>query len=408
MGAPWFHFAQRRPLPISRRERGTPGDGDFRSTVIEADKRTWGGSFGEPASGSIGARLAFPIFLAWTAFGVFLGLLELPWDLRWSVFVAKVIDAWAWALLTPALLLMDRVLTSRESNIGRLVAEFLLLGVPFSLVHTYLSGLLLYPIPEITWGPLRDSSYAVYYFLGGWVTYCTFVAVLQAFKFYDEIRRGQVQLERVERSLAESRLVALRLHLEPHFLFNALNAISSEVAGNPQRARNMIGDLGALLRRSLDCKESAEIALRHELALLEHYLSIQRIRFGDRMDIAIEVEPAVMLVKVPSMLLQPLVENAIRHAIEGRTSGGKIVVSALEDAGHLRIQVSDDGAGLPPAWTIEGSQGHGLRVTRERLSALYPKSGGDSLVVRRGQSGGVEVIIRIPLNREAERNEPIV
>lgn len=401
MGVPWFHLNERRLLPMSRRQRGLPGEDPLGLGPAGTNPRI-------PGNGFIGRAFAVPIFLAWTAFGVFLGLLELPWDSRWPVFAAKVIDAWAWALLTPALLLMDRALTSRESNIARLVAAFLLLGVPFSLVHTYLSGLLLYPIPEVTWGPLRDSSYAVYYFLGGWVTYCTFVAVLQAFKFYDEFRRGQVQLERAERSLAESRLVALRLHLEPHFLFNALNAISSEVAGNPQLARAMIGDLGALLRRSLDCKDSAEISLRHELTLLEHYLSIQRIRFGDRMDIAIEVDPAMMSVKVPSMLLQPIVENAIRHGIEGRVSGGKIVVSASRDADHLRIHVSDDGAGLPPDWTIESSQGHGLRVTRERLVALYSCSGEDWLTVRRRESGGVDVMIRIPLSQDAELNEPTV
>src|SRR5206468_3638425 len=127
---------------------------------------------------------------------------------------------------------------------------------------------------------------------------------------------GQLQLERVEKSLIESRLNALRLHLEPHFLFNALNAISAELGARPELARSMIGDLGALLRRSLDCKDSAEITLGQELALLEHYLSIQRVRFGERLAIEIEVEPDLLSLMVPSMLLQPLVENAIRHGIE--------------------------------------------------------------------------------------------
>jgi LytS/YehU family sensor histidine kinase len=234
--------------------------------------------------------------------------------------------------------------------------------------------------------------------MGGWFTYCALVGVLEAFKYYNRFLSGQVQLERVERSLVEARLNALRLHLEPHFLFNALNAISSEVAENPEVARNMIGDLGALLRRSLECKDSVEITLAQELALLEHYLSIQRVRFGDRMEFRIDVEPDMLSVMVPFMLLQPLIENAIRHGIEGRLSGGSIVVSGSKAGEQLQLRVIDDGTGLPRHWRLETSSGHGLRVTLERLSTLYPEVGEKSLLVRRCEGGGTEVEVRIPLH----------
>jgi two-component sensor histidine kinase len=334
--------------------------------------------------------------LIWTGVGLFQTVPEILDGFHWYIMVAKVLDAWAWALLTPPLLLIDRKFASKEQNAPRLVVFYLLLSVPVSLVHTYLSAILVYPIPGVWWGPLRNPPFAVYYFLGSWITYCAIVGIFYAFKFYNRLLTGQLQLERVERSLAESRLNALRLQLEPHFLFNALNAISSEVSAKPELAREMIGDLGTLLRRSLDCKDKAQITLAEELGLLDHYVSIQRVRFGDRMDIRIDAEPGSLSAMVPSMLLQPLVENSIRHGIEGRISGGTIVVSASNRGDQLRIEVVDDGVGLPRDWEMSRSSGHGLRLTRERLLALYPDSDEQRFTVRRNAGGGTRVTIVIP------------
>ncbi|MFL5239033.1 MAG: sensor histidine kinase [Rhizomicrobium sp.] len=343
-------------------------------------------------------QLASLIFLVWTAVGAFLAVPEMLRGFYWFVFAAKVIDNWGWALLTPLLLLIDRKLALRQRNLARVMLLFLLLSVPVTLVHTYLVALLLYPIPQVWWSPLRNSDYTVFYFLGGWATYCALVGILLAVRFYNGFLTGQLQLERVEKNLLESRMHALRLHLEPHFLFNTLNAISSELGANPELARNMIGDLGALLRRSLDCQDRAEITLAQELALLEHYLSIQRVRFGDRLEIKIDVSSDVLSVMVPSMLLQPLVENAIRHGIEGRISGGRIVVSGLRVGDQLQLRVVDNGGGLSRDWRMETSTGHGLRVTLERLRALYPGAADERLTIRRCRGGGTEVAIRIPLD----------
>lgn len=354
------------------------------------------------------AQLAALIFLVWTAVGAFQAVPEMLKGFQGPVLLGKLLDSWAWALITLALVWFDRKFASTEQSIAALVRKFVLLSVPFSLAHTILAGLLYYPFPEIWWNPLRDSNFAVYYFIGGWVTYFAVVGILEAFRFHNRVLTGQLQLERVERSLVESRLNALRLHLEPHFLFNTLNAISSEVAANPALARNMIGDLGALLRRSLDCKGSTEITLAQELALLEHYLSIQRVRFGDRIDIQIDVAPDMLSVMVPSMLLQPLVENAIRHGIEGRMSGGKVVVSGARAGEFLQLHVIDNGVGLPRQWQMEASTGHGLRVTNERLKALYPGSGEEGLTIRRCKGKGTEVTVRVPLQGAGiEGHEPI-
>ena len=339
------------------------------------------------------------VVLVWTAIGTFQAVPEMLRGSIWPQFLSKLIDGWGWALLTPVILLIDRKWTSGPQNVVRGAVVQLLLSVPFSLVHTYLAGLMQYPIAEISWSPLRNSEFAVYYFLGGWMTYCAFVGILQAFKLYKRLLTSQVELERVQRRLVESRLNALRLHLEPHFLFNTLNAISSEVVTNPALAREMIEDLGALLRRSIDCQESTEITLAQELALLDHYLAIQKLRFGKRLNVRIEAEPATLSAMVPSMLLQPLIENAIRHGIESRMSGGTIAVSARNVGDQLTINVVDDGVGLPAGWRMESCAGLGVRVTRERLEALYSDTAEHGFTVSRREGGGTEVAIRIPLHR---------
>ena len=344
-------------------------------------------------------RPAILIFLIWTAVGVFTSAPDVFNGFQWHIVAGRVIDSWAWALMTPAFFMIDRKLASIERHVVRLTLLFVLLSVPFSIVHTYLTGLLLYPIPAIWWNPLWRHDFFVYYFLGSFQVYSALVGIVYAFKYYNRFLTSQLQLERVRKGLLESRLNALRLQLEPHFLFNALNTISSEVTNDPNLARDMIGDLGALLRQSLDCKDRTEITLAQELSLLEHYLSIQRVRFGDRMEIGIDVEPEALSVMVPSMLLQPLVENAIRHGIEGRVSGGKVTISAWQAADRLEIRVSDDGIGLPPDWRMEDSTGLGVRSVRERLAGLYPEPGEHGFAIHRREGGGTEVEISMPLSR---------
>lgn len=343
-------------------------------------------------------QLAGFIFLGWTIVGLFKGLSEILMSVgKTPTLIDNLFDSWVWALLTPALVMLDRKFALKRIGGLRSVMLFLLLSAPTSIFHTYLTAVFLYPFPEVTWNPLRDTNYVIFYFLGGWATYVALIAILQALRFYNSYLTGQLQIERMARSLVESRLSALRLHLEPHFLFNTLNAISSEFAEDPPTARNMIGNLGALLRQSLDCKDAAEIRLAEELSILEHYLSIQRVRFGQRIRINVSADPEMLSAMVPSMMLQPLVENAIRHGIEGRLAGGTIAVLAAGDAAHLCIQVIDDGVGLPLGWRMETSTGHGLRVTRERLIALYPEMGETCFSIARRQSGGTEVVMRIPL-----------
>lgn len=359
--------------------------------------------FARLRSGLWPGRTVLAILALWTAVGMFQAVPDMLDGFKWNETIAKLIEAWSWALLTPAILLIDRKLTLANQSALRLAAAHLVLSVPFSLVHTYLAGLLLYPFPAVWWNPIRSTEFAIYFYLGGWVTYCAFAGAFQAFKFHNSLLISQIELERVEKRLVESHLNTLRLQLEPHFLFNTLNAISSELAANPELAREMIEDLGTLLRRSLDCQDSTEITLAQELALLDHYVAIQKLRFGDRIKISIKVEPAALSAMVPSMFLQPLVENAVRHGLEGRLSGGKFAVSAKLAGEQLHITILDDGVGLPLQWRMETCAGLGVRVTHERLQALYPEPGEHDFTISRRKRAGTEVAIRIPLHRAEAR-----
>jgi len=378
-------FAPHNSIAMTRLEHST-------ALPSAPSRKPWGSTW------RAACRSAILAVVIWTIAALFQAAPGMLHGFYWDDFLSKLIDAWSWVLLTPAVLLIDRRLQAAQLNMARISLIYLALSIPFSLVHTYLVAVLSYPVPQIWWNPLRSPAFVIYYYLGGWTTFVALVGVLRAFNFYNRFLTSQLDLERVERRLIESRLNTLRLQLEPHFLFNALNAISSEVVTNPELVQEMIEDLGALLRGSIDCHDSMEITLAQELTMLDHYLAIQKLRFGDRIDIRIDADPATLSAMVPSMLLQPLVENAIRHGLERRMSGGMITISARVLDDRLQIDVQDDGVGLPSNWHMETSSGLGVRVTRERLETLYPESGEHQFTISPREGGGTQVAIQIPMH----------
>jgi len=171
--------------------------------------------------------------------------------------------------------------------------------------------------------------------------------------------------------LAEAQLHSLRLQLQPHFLFNTLNTITALIATEPRAAERMVAGLSELLRASLRLADEQEVPLARELDHLRLYVDIQQTRFGDRLAVAMDVDPAVRGALVPSLLLQPLVENAIRHGITPRAAGGRISVRATRDADELRLEVRDDGVGAATHDGVLAREGVGLTNTRERLRRLH-------------------------------------
>lgn len=191
--------------------------------------------------------------------------------------------------------------------------------------------------------------------------------------------------------LSEAHLQALRLQLQPHFLFNTLHAASALIDSRPSSARRILTDLGDLLRASLDRGSEPEVALRRELDLLQRYLDIQRIRFGDRLAFRVEAPSECLDLAVPVMMLQPLVENAIRHGLADRPGVGEVRVTAETRGSVLKILVADDGVGLTAGGLREGV---GLGNTRARLERLYGSASG--LEIEPGGQRGVRVSIHLP------------
>ena len=194
------------------------------------------------------------------------------------------------------------------------------------------------------------------------------------------------------------------MQLDPHFLFNALNTISSHVERDPKLTRRMIEHLGDLLRMSLESKDRQEVPLTEEIAFLEHYLEIQKIRFGDQLRVVMDVAPEVKYAAVPSMFIQPLVENAIRHGISRRASGGTIWFARSRWATGWKF-VCWMMVSVCRGWRLEESEGLGLSITRQRIAGLHP-NGTSRFAVRNRMEGGTEVEVSLPLRLVGdEKNE---
>ncbi|MCW5558977.1 MAG: histidine kinase, partial [Verrucomicrobiae bacterium] len=230
------------------------------------------------------------------------------------------------------------------------------------------------------------------------LAYLTLIGLAQAIHFRRRLSERETQAASLEAKLTQSRLHALQAQLQPHFLFNALNGIALLVRRDPRTAEEMIASLSELLRASLSRSGRQEIPLREELELLERYLELQTMRFGDRLTVERRVDPAALEVLVPSLLFQPLVENAIRHGIEPLAEPGWVRISAICEGSDLILEVEDNGAGFDPS-PLGGNRkmaegGLGLDSVRERLAGLYEDR--HEFLFQERAEGGVRVRIRIP------------
>ena len=202
--------------------------------------------------------------------------------------------------------------------------------------------------------------------------------------------------------LSEARLQSLRLQLQPHFLFNTLNAITALIGSEPRGAERMVAGLSELLRASLRSADEQEVPLSRELEHLKLYTDIQRTRFGDRLDVQLDVDPLTRGAMVPSLLLQPLVENAIRHGLAPRAAGGQVCVRAARDGEELRLEVRDDGVGAETRGGALSREGVGLANTRERLRRLHGERQRFAYETRPG--AGFAVRIALPFRIEGARS----
>jgi two-component system, LytTR family, sensor kinase len=325
-------------------------------------------------------------FLLWTAIAVVFATQLYFAGLPWSRALAWTLPRWyAWGLVAPGIFAVDRRLARVTSFTNRVI-----LHVPLAGAWTSLTILLrLVRRGTLTANVPNDVGQ---FFLERFYSDLPIYAVLVGISVARQFARQKSDLER---ELVEAQLQTLRAQLQPHFLFNALNTISSFTESNPQTARRLMAQLGDLLRRSLRHAAQSTVPLGEELTFLDDFLAIESARFEDRLRVTVRVDDAALPVMVPSFLLQPIVENAIRHGSGARVSGGQVDVTAAREGSSVHIRVRDDGLGLPSGWTFDRGAGIGLRNVAARLEHLYGRK--DLLRVNRIASGGVEVHIEVPI-----------
>jgi hypothetical protein len=222
------------------------------------------------------------------------------------------------------------------------------------------------------------------------LVYWVIVAVTHAFSYAKRLRERELRAADLEKRLTEARLQALQMQLNPHFLFNTLHAISSLMHQDVEAADRMVAQLSDLLRRALESTDTQEVSLREELDFLTRYSQIEQTRFGDRLKIEMDIAPDTLDALVPNLVLQPLLENAIRHGIEPHARQGRIVVHASRRGPALQLQVRDNGGGLNGG----GSEGVGLSNTRARLVQLYAER--QKFTLENAPEGGAIVRVSLP------------
>ncbi len=224
--------------------------------------------------------------------------------------------------------------------------------------------------------------------------YFAVLGCMHAFAYFVEARERETQAARLTAQLAEARLGALRMQLHPHFLFNSLNAITVLVRDQRTReATSMLELLSDVLRQVLRTDPAQEVPLSQELRFLEQYLAIEQVRFSDRLTVSFAVEDEVRSAAVPGFILQPLVENALRHGLADRSEDGRVEIAARRDGAELVLSVRDNGVGVPPEGQRR-AEGLGLSNTRERLATLY--GGRARLDLAPNPGGGTTAIVRLP------------
>src|SRR5437588_8128245 len=288
---------------------------------------------------------------------------------------------------------LARLFPIRREQVGRTIAAHLAGALVMSLCWTSAGVLLAFPL-------VRRPAQVPFlrYYLSSLLTnlslcvflYFAVLGCIYAFSYYREVREREAQQARLSAQLAEARLGALRMQLNPHFLFNSLNALAVLVRDQKTRgASRMLELLGAVLRQVLQGEKRHEVALSEELRFIEQYLAIEQVRFSDRLRVQWSIDPAVRDAVVPEFILQPLVENAVRHGIAKRSEAGTIEVSAAADGETLVLTVRDDGPGYHGE---VGAPGVGLANTRARLDTIFGPAG--RLELRPGENGGTIATVR--------------
>lgn len=323
------------------------------------------------------------IWVVWTLFGFFFAsqvalqsqLSENPTSF-WRVLSWQLASGYVWFAISPIIFWLGRTFSFDDGKWKTSIPIHVIASIVVAIAQL---GIDAFVLPKLGYMQrYQDASYfeifKIFLLVNvhfGVAIYWGVLGFQQAIKYYRKYRERELRTSQLEARLATSRLQVLKMQLHPHFLFNTLNAISELIYRDAESAERMISDLSDLLRMSFENLEVQEIPLKQELEFLEKYLEIEQMRFHDRLKVEMQISPETLDASVPNMILQPLVENAIKHGIGPRSVGGQINIGAVRHNGHLELTVSDNGQGVPFGDLENLSEGVGLSNTRRRLRHLY-------------------------------------
>src|SRR5947208_15109747 len=323
-----------------------------------------------------------------------------------SALSLNLFQFYLWAILSPLIFRFSRrfPIELRPLNLRNLFLHFPAL-VSFAGIHQIIHLAVLWFItPRLRRQfPALIDCYRAYFGFGFYIDLIIaslIVIAVHALLYYQNFRASELAQSSLKTQLAQAQLRALKMQLHPHFLFNTLHSISSLVLEDPSKANSMIARLGDFLRLTLENSNQQLVSLKEETEFLRCYLEIEQVRFGDRLTVALELEPQTLSVQVPHLILQPVVENAIQHAIAPRTARGHINIEAKRLNNLLRLEVRDDGPGIASNDALLGTEGVGLSNVRARLHQIYGSNFRFELMNRK--DGGLTVVMEIPFRREAE------
>jgi signal transduction histidine kinase len=317
-----------------------------------------------------------------------------------------------WALATPAIVWLGRRFPVERGTWPWALPVHLLAGLAATAAHLAFFAFWTLTAapdpPDIAWGTFTVSLLGSEWLFVNLFVFGLLLGGQQAVRYARQARARELKASRLEAQLQAARFKALKMQLHPHFLFNTINAISTLVLKrDTERATAMLDRLSTFLRMALEERDAQTVPLARELAFADAYLSIERVRFSDRLSVETHVEEGVRSAEVPHLLLQPLVENAVRHGIAPLERPGTLRIAATRVGRRLRLTVEDDGVGLSDDANANGrpdapsdEDGLGLALTRDRLRAAY----GDDFrfEIGPGEDGGVRAVVELPLETEIE------
>lgn len=350
------------------------------------------------------------IFLIWTLLGLLFVFQAFIYNVNYNgrefnwmrTFSYQLSNFWLWALLTPFIYMLSRRFPLGRRQLWRhlgIHAGFALLIAPLQRLTAVVANfLILNSLGQLDGTVPAMLNRAKFGIIGGsidsLILYFTILTVCFGIAYYRKYQQQELISSQLETQLAQAQLQALKMQLHPHFLFNTLHAISTLMDEDVKTARRMLVRLSELLRITLENAGTQEVTLKKELEMLNRYLEIEQIRFQDRLKINLQIDPEALDARVPNLLLQPIVENAIRHGIAPVSRAGNIDIRAQRCNGNLRLQVQDDGKGISEQQLANLVPGVGLSNTKNRLTQLY----GDNQLLNLSniESGGLLVSVEIP------------